>query len=440
MASGYFLELAVRLLAGYRMSTHRGGVSRHQTQPESAHTGELGMTAKLTRRTAKRTIACAATLALACGLAIPVTAQDGGPPQDAVQQNPADGQAAGKMNTAIGSLAQDIMKYMAADEAAGKTIVLETLRGPNQTVSARVAQLLRSEFEKEDYKIVTGGAYTVTGRFLTGEREGESVARFNVQLLNRSGAQMQVFQQEITDLRDGVNLLSPTFDASQGPAKQPEELKEVITESVEQPNVVTTGSIIKATPQSPYAIEILVWDGTQYVPAPVDTTGGIAQCDVKVEQEFAIRIHNNTDDFVGAQISLDGINMYAFSKNDFFKSFGRMAIFPKQAPLIKGWHDEGDRSLSFKVTNYGNSAAAKLGVVEGVGTITVTFFRCHAAKSGDPGSPGPEGSDQGAVGFGSPRQMPYTTARVTIPENEIVGAVSVKYARPIEPLDLPDGE
>ncbi len=396
----------------------------------------------MTRRPAKRTIAAAATLALACGLAIPGTAQNGlaqDPPQDAVQDATQvnQDQVVNKLDTAIGGLAQDIMKYMSADEAAGKSIVLETLRGPNQTVSGRVAQMLRKQFEDEDYKVVGGGAYTVTGRFMTGEREGVSVARFSVQLLNRSGAQMQEFQREITDLRDGITLLSPTFDASQGAAKQPDELKQTITEAVEKPNVFTANSLIKATPDSPYAIEILVWDGSKYVPAPVDKTDGLAQCDVKPTQEFAIRIHNNTNEFVGAQITLDGINMYAFSKNPDFRNFGRMAIFPKQAPLIKGWHDEGNQSFSFKVTNYGESAAAKLGVVEGVGTITVTFFKAYEDKSGNTAN---IGSDQAGVGFGTPRQMVYTRVPVKIPANEIIGAISVQYSRPIEPLDLPDGE
>ncbi|MDA7979099.1 MAG: hypothetical protein MPJ50_10070 [Pirellulales bacterium] len=391
------------------------------------------MFTKTTQRPARRIVACIATVAIACGLAIPGIAQDG--VQDAVQQN-AGGQAAGKLDTAIGSLAQDIMKYMAADEAAGKSIVLETLRGPNRTVSGRVAQLLRTEFEKAEYKIVGGGAYTVTGRFQTGERDGQSVARFNVQLLDRSGAQVNEYQQEITDLRDGVNLLAPTFDASQGPAQQPQQLKETITEAVEKPNVFTANSVIKATPDSPYGIEILVWDGTKYSPTPVDKSAGVAQCDVKPTQEFAIRVHNETNEFVGAQITLDGINMYAFSKNSFFRDFGRMAIFPKQAPLIKGWHDQADQSFSFKVTNYGESAAAKLGVVEGVGTITVTFFKAYEDKSGNTAN---IGSDQAGVGFGTPRKMVYTRVPVKIPANEIIGAISVQYARPVQPLDLPDG-
>ncbi len=401
------------------------------------------MSTKLTHRTAKRTIACVATLALACGLAIPVTAQDGAPPQDAPQQNPADAQAAGKLDSAIGSLAADIMKYMAADQAAGKSIVLETFKGPNQTISARVAQLLRKEFEDEDYNIVPGGAYTVGGRFRTGSRDGTSVARFNVELLNRDGTRMQEFQQEVTDLRDGITLLSPTFDASrkEGEAAATQgEIRDIIKDAVESPQVIATGSVIKASPSSPYAIEIMVKDPQGFVPAPADATGGIAQCDVKVEQEFGIRIRNNTSDWVGAQITLDGINMYAFSQNAAWKSLGYMCIPPNSSPIIKGWHENGDDSLLFKVTDYGSSAAAQLGVVEGVGTITVTFFHCEQPKSGENPGPQPNASDQGAIGFGTRNQMVYRSAPVVADTQQIVGAVSVKYARPIQPLDLPDGE
>lgn len=399
------------------------------------------MLANFFHQRARRTALCAASVALACGLTIPGVAQDGpppgGPPQNATQQQPAGNtQIVAKLDDAIGSLAKDIMKYMEADQAAGKTVVLETLRGPNQTVSGRVAQMLKTQFEGAEYKVVSGGAYTITGRFMSGDRDGTSVARFSVQLLNRSGVQMQEFQREITDLGDGINLLGPTFDVSTQNALPPQELKEKVTEAIEQPNVFTANSVIKATPESPYGIELLAWDGTQYVPVPVEKIDGIARCDIQTNQEFAIRIHNTTNEFVGARVTLDGINMYAFSKNDFYRGYGRMAIFPKQAPLIKGWHEDGDLSFSFKVTDYGQSAASSLGVIEGLGTITVTFFKCYEGKG--PGDVVPSG--QVAVGKGTPRDMKYTNVRVDIPENEIVGAISVQYSRPRPPVDLPDGE
>jgi hypothetical protein len=355
-----------------------------------------------------------------------VAQQTAGQPQANVTQ-------ADTLDRAAQRMADDMTKYLIADPEAGKQLIVESFRGPNNTVCARLTQLLQKYLGEKQFKIVTGGAYTVTGR--VSMNDALKTAQINIQLLNRNGNQVHSMAYTVGNVQDNITLLSPTFDAAAGgtaPVTTEEAVKAEVVESVQSPKVFIASTIIKATPESPYGVELLAFDPQKkgYFPSPVQRDNGLAQCDLPISQVFAIRVVNESDDIVGVHITIDGINIFEFSDSAVDRQRGKLIVFPNKGNplggLIKGWHKDDQRSYLFEVRNYGESAAARLGITENIGTITVTFYKMIKGTKGDPNK---------GVAVGPETEMRYT--RVQADFGDILGAVSVQYSRPSAPPDLP---
>jgi hypothetical protein len=390
------------------------------------------MFASLSSRWIARRIA--AGLFAYCLIVMPATAQ-------AQQAAPAQPTISPKMEGAATKLAEDIAKYLNTEASAGKNVVVESIRGPNSVVHAGMTSALKQQLEAKGFKMVTGGAFTVTGRLLIGNVEGRTSTRVNVDVLDQEGAQKHQLAAVITDTQDTINAFAPTFSnpvASSGaPAA---ESARIVGNAIKQ-SVAGNGAIfvansqIKPDPSSPYGVELVVVDKNGFVSIPAEARDGLAVVNIQPEQEFGILIDNPTAEPIGVNVSLDGINMFEFSKVPHYRQLGKVAIGPgrtkEKAAILKGWHDIGDRSFAFKVTNYGNSKAAQLGITEGVGTITITFYRAVEVKGK---------GEQPALGIGAGNAVEAKFTDVPLAFTDILGAVSVRYFRPTPPPDLPPTE
>jgi len=133
--------------------------------------------------------------------------------------------------------------------------------------------------------------------------------------------------------------------------------------------------------------------------------------------------------------TLDGVNSFAFSEVRQTKGpqrgepkYTKWVIKRGKSLTLKGWHKTNEYVDQFKVTDFGESAAAKLGSASELGTITATF-RASWYEGEDP----PEGEQPGAgigVGFGE-----RTTQRVredTAPREYGVlrAAITIRYVKP----------
>lgn len=152
--------------------------------------------------------------------------------------------------------------------------------------------------------------------------------------------------------------------------KRNEEMKKAFDEPKFQP----AGSPIKAKPDSPFALELLVTtkdkapekdDDWAKVPARVPAgREGEAFVDIKRDEVYAVKVHNGTKREAAITLRIDGIDVFHFSKV-------RRAAQPGAPPkykhyivqpgqtIIPGWHKTNDRADSFLVTEYGKSAAAE---------------------------------------------------------------------------------
>ncbi len=108
-----------------------------------------------------------------------------------------------------------------------------------------------------------------------------------------------------------------------------------------------------------------------------------------------------------------------------------MVLVPKDNVIIKGWHRTNTTSAKFKITEYSETAAEKMGKATALGTITATFC---AAWTKTPPDDEPGGSTR-AVGEDGTGFGEDTTSRFE-PVQRTTGAVSasvaVRYRVPAE--------
>lgn len=380
--------------------------------------------------------------ALCCAL---LAARSPAQPSASAVAQPAD-----RLETAVARMAADLARYLNNDREAGKQVRLEPFRGPQGAVNARVVQLLREHLGRTEdpdrgFQFVTGGAYTISGRISMprDEATGRFLARLDVILLNRSNNQVHSAAYTITDLEDTLSLVGSTFQTprSEDGLPQPSAIpQEAAANLGDGAKVFIQQAVVKATPESPYGVQLLLYDKQSGTYSPIAPTrvSGVAQFPVALGQEFAIRVVNESQQPVGAMIAVDGINVFHFSRNEAFRKLGKVIILPNggraDGGLIKGFHHDGDTSHAFEVTHYGESAAAELGIShQNVGAITVVFFSVLAPR--DPNAPPniPE-SDVG-VRRGQPRHMPYKLVAAEF--GHILGSITVRYTRGAAPDDLP---
>jgi hypothetical protein len=154
---------------------------------------------------------------------------------------------------------------------------------------------------------------------------------------------------------------------------------------------------------------------------------GQAFVDIKRSEIYEIRLHNATTDEAGVTITIDGLDVFAFSEVRNPKTGGpkytHYIIRPGKAETIVGWHlrdNPPDNYSSFLVTEYGKGASSRAVSQARAkrGVITVTFAPAHKGK---PRSAGDE------TGFGPPRSVRVEPVQRTIgPVREVV---SIRYTR-----------
>lgn len=151
---------------------------------------------------------------------------------------------------------------------------------------------------------------------------------------------------------------------------------ESVIESFDNPTaVVLANGSAAASRESPFQMEILV-DGQ---PRPMKLEDGQPFVQLEKGNSFQIRFTNKAPFDVALVFLLDGVSSYAFS--DVRETRGPQRGEPKyskwivsrnQSFTLKGWHRTNDYVDKFLVTDFAESAAAKLGSANGLGTITAS--------------------------------------------------------------------
>ncbi|WP_406698099.1 hypothetical protein V5E97_04500 [Singulisphaera sp. Ch08] len=218
------------------------------------------------------------------------------------------------------------------------------------------------------------------------------------------------------------------------------ERNEALADALDQPEVHLASTRISAATDSPYAIEIQVKTNEGYRPrAASKDEDGLAFLKIRRSEIYAIKLINDSPHDAAVTVTIDGLNIFAFSEN---KNYTHYIVPSKQSLLVPGWHRTNQVSDSFQVTEYSKSAVAEaLSNSQSVGTITASFAAAWAkdAEPPDDEAPGRKGGRSGdATGKGPP--VDFKLVEVVRDVGRLRSSVSVRYNKEEDPKDLPGGK
>jgi hypothetical protein len=268
-------------------------------------------------------------------------------------------------------------------------------------------------------------------------------------------------QAEVTDQKDVTALVPNNFDStiSQADAKtekpQPQqrvehkERQKIILESNESPLVHIADHTVSAKAGSPYRIEVLVRQGEELMSlndgrlrmeegGTGDHPEKYAFADLRLREEYVVKIYNDSDYDAGVELSIDGLNIFEFADPEYrhFKELGYVLIPAHGAGVIPGWFRSPDYADAFEIRFLPDSAAALLKRDAGrIGTISARFFAAW-----DPSGPPPpiEPLVESSKDFGTARGREVPGGYETVKRQfgrSVLASVNVFYRKPSQ--DLP---
>lgn len=356
-----------------------------------------------------------------------------------------------KFSDAIKSLAADVIKYVDSEPETERGIRVGSWDGPGGGGSL-ISITLRETLQSAGITIKKISGYSVSGSYEQDQNAtGRHVTVVTAAIKNTSGNEVHVLRRRlITDDKIAIKLFGVTVDntaaadaeetqlaqaddktPSETPIESPSKTQSHLRETIANPKTSTihvssnpggTQSIVRFAKDSPYGIELMVREaGGAFNTCQIAVEDGLPFTDINEKQIYAIKIHNATGNPVGVDISIDGVNIFAFSDNPAWKKLGKVLIRPGHG-VIKGWSGKGTAVNEFTIVEYGESAAAELGLFEGVGSITAVFHPAQEKKS--------------ATGRGEELNHAFEPVHAGF-SDEILGSVSIKYVREKPPGDLP---
>ncbi len=150
-----------------------------------------------------------------------------------------------------------------------------------------------------------------------------------------------------------------------------------VINSFDKPTAILSanGSAVSASRESPFFMEILV----ENQPRTMKLEEGQPFVNLEKGESFQIRFTNRAPYDVAVTFQLDGVNSYSFSdvretqgpkKGE--PRYSKWIVGRNQTFVLKGWHRTNEYVDKFLVTDFADSAAAKLGSSNGLGTISAT--------------------------------------------------------------------
>jgi hypothetical protein len=190
-------------------------------------------------------------------------------------------------------------------------------------------------------------------------------------------------------------------------------------------------TVVRPDRDCPYGIEVLVLENGTFVPRQPALDEGLAFIPIKRDDIYALRITNDSPYDAAVTISIDGVNVFAFSEH---KEYSYAIFSAKKKGVIKGWHRTNEKSDSFLVTDYSKSAAAEtLASTANVGTITATFKAAWPSDaSPPPDEPPATKPDLASRAADATGRGPEVSAKYDVVSRRVGvfrAAVSVRYSK-----------
>jgi hypothetical protein len=330
--------------------------------------------------------------------------------------------------------AQQIARYLRqrSDSVAVSTFTCNHADAPPTNYGGGIYKSLCEELERLALRINPEARYIVSGTYriiIDASSDPKELAlKLELRLRERGSSKgfELVIERAVISEEAVVGALGLTV--SLPPEASPLQRRQEIEAQVEKPKPGHLEQTrVFAKPDSPYGLEVLVKRGSKFEPCPVRTKGGLVRADLKRDDVYAVRLINNSDHESAVNLTIDGLDLFAFSDN----RGAQIILKPKSTALVKGWPRTFTESNEFLVTEYARSAAHQLKSTGEVGVITANFAAAWPVNgprpADEPADPNPGARATDATGHGAPFEEKYT------PVNRNVGVlratVAVRYAK-----------
>jgi len=331
----------------------------------------------------------------------------------------------------------------------GNSVIVGEFTGPPELASSGgpgIAQTLKTELEKLGVTVTRSAQVAVKGeyRVAADSKTDMTVLAIIARLTDRSGKELvRLDARAIFDLTAIAGVTGVTMVAPVGTTRALRDSAiDKALKTIQKPSA--KGTLISASENSPYAIEILVGpdpgpsvpDRNDYHPraASIDRDN-LAFLTINRGEVYAVRVVNKSKFDAAVTLTIDGLNMFAFSDK---KSYEFFVVSAGSEAVIMGWHRDNDRSDAFQVSEYSKSAVFRqMPNSSSIGTIHVSFKAAWPVGTTPPSDEVSAGSrDANATARGVEVTSKFT--EVTREYGQLREAISVRYNRQVEPSDLPD--
>lgn len=191
------------------------------------------------------------------------------------------------------------------------------------------------------------------------------------------------------------------------------------------------GHELRSSSSSPYGLRVLVAGE----PKQLRIENGRVFVELRKDDVFTLKLINDANLSIAGFFTLDGVNSFAFSEvqEQGRPKYTRWIVSPKQSFDLKGWHKTNDVVLQFKVTDFGESAAALVGAEGHLGTLSVvvraTWPMNSSPPPGEPAMPG-QGAGGIGIGFGNRASQSVREDSVQRDYGRTRSIMTIHYTRP----------
>ena len=310
---------------------------------------------------------------------------------------------------AMGKIAVDIAEFVLSEGFAN--VFVKEFDGPPGTSAGRLLRdKLRERLKAEGLDVVKStllareGCLYIEGDFISDRRENSLAVLIKASVTDSTNESLSRFQHRVVfvdNVEEVSKLLGITADFSSADAEEvardggldaaasgkdeKEKLentrKAVVAKRFEEPEFFLVNNQVAASDGGDLRIEVIRTTGGRSESLPVDDARGLALVGLEVNDTYAVRLVNDSDQDVGVELLVDGLNSLMFSSNARFREEGKWVIAANSAGTVRGWHKGGGQSKEFLVVPTPDSELARLGKpTSDIGTITAVFY---PAWSGD---------------------------------------------------------
>jgi hypothetical protein len=338
----------------------------------------------------------------------------------------------------LASFAKDISEFLAKSDY--DAIDVGEFTGPATPVTSAgpgIQKTLIEELTKKKVLVKPGANLYIKGEYIlienTKDKERERVLlRLEAKVRDKTGKVLLEFVREIESTQELVKNLGATGYLP--PKADDPDRNEKLNSQIKKPGVFIDGKRIQARKGSPYSVEIQVRRAGGALAKPLTPTDekGLAFVPIKKGDYYEIVLRNDSDKEAAVSVSIDGLDMFTFSKIRNKKNgqpqFTHWIIGRGKALVVKGWHIDNKTSDRFEVSSFGDSEAAKL--LKGnakVGVITVCFHAAWEGKTPPEDEKGSRSADSLGTKRGPPVDAPTKAVQRTV--GVLREFVSVRYGK-----------